>query len=382
MTRICCATWFCCWLAICFGATASASGDELGTVYLKNAGKGVAHVCIDHHYQGYVPAGRTMYTVRDGFVTDDSGRQPDGSLVVHESHGGWPDRGDVPIFVWFLDEHGSLAGSWAGTLPGDQKDVLVSLGDETLPNEEEVENAIQIRKGNADCHNMEQRVREAADPYSNTYANRKMSIKLSRDGDNVSAEIVKSTATYTSTGKLTDRGVNLAFVVDGLQVTLLIKAGDGQCSCDDTTKVVSLTQVGGLMAVSGRIGRKPGSGDVQVTVRWTGGPDVDLHVIDPNGEEIYYQHKKSASGGELDVDDTTGTGPENIFWPPHAAPLGQYVVRVVLFKGESAAWRVRVLLDGRTKTFSGVLEGEGTEQTVTVFKRAERPADDAAKQPQ
>ncbi|MGH8797775.1 MAG: YfaP family protein, partial [Caldimonas sp.] len=38
--------------------------------------------------------------------------------------------------------------------------------------------------------------------------------------------------------------------------------------------------------------------------------DVDLHVIDPNGEEVYYGHRASYQGGAITRDATGGYGPE------------------------------------------------------------------------
>src|SRR5207237_4273195 len=43
------------------------------------------------------------------------------------------------------------------------------------------------------------------------------------------------------------------------------------------------------------------TGDVQVSVSWDAPSDVDLHVVDPSGEEIFYGNPASASGGQLDV---------------------------------------------------------------------------------
>ncbi|HSQ37302.1 MAG TPA: DUF6777 domain-containing protein, partial [Acidimicrobiia bacterium] len=72
-----------------------------------------------------------------------------------------------------------------------------------------------------------------------------------------------------------------------------------------------------------------GTGDVQVTLLWAHDSDMDLHVIDPDGFEIYFSADVSPSGGELDVDDIPADGDlsthvENIFWPPDGAPPGTY----------------------------------------------------------
>ncbi len=48
------------------------------------------------------------------------------------------------------------------------------------------------------------------------------------------------------------------------------------------------------------------SGDVQLTAAWSTRADVDLHVVDPIGEEIYYNHATSDSGGRLDHDANAG----------------------------------------------------------------------------
>lgn len=49
-----------------------------------------------------------------------------------------------------------------------------------------------------------------------------------------------------------------------------------------------------------------------VTLTWdTNNTDVDLYVIDPSGDCSCYYHKKTADGGELDVDITRGYGPEH-----------------------------------------------------------------------
>ncbi len=74
-------------------------------------------------------------------------------------------------------------------------------------------------------------------------------------------------------------------------------------------------------------------GDIQVSVTWNTAADVDLHVLDPSGEEIYYGNRTSTSGGELDIDanaacSTSNLRQENIGWKPSSAPSGQYVVRV------------------------------------------------------
>lgn len=76
-----------------------------------------------------------------------------------------------------------------------------------------------------------------------------------------------------------------------------------------------------------------GNGDVQISVSWTGASDVDLHVIDPSGEEVFFGNLTSASGGTLDLDSNAAcsidnVNNENVVWPVGGAPSGEYRVIV------------------------------------------------------
>lgn len=79
-------------------------------------------------------------------------------------------------------------------------------------------------------------------------------------------------------------------------------------------------------------------GDVEITLKWSTADDLDLHCIGPDGEEIFYQKKQSSTGGTLDKDMNVDGGHdgseavEHIYWPRHAAPLGDYKISVVLYK--------------------------------------------------
>jgi len=76
-----------------------------------------------------------------------------------------------------------------------------------------------------------------------------------------------------------------------------------------------------------------GTGDVKVTLSFDRVHDLDLHVVEPNGDEIHYQQPATESGGRLDLDSGAHCLPsaangENIYWPPGGAPSGEYVVSV------------------------------------------------------
>ncbi|MCC7195472.1 MAG: hypothetical protein IT356_07960 [Gemmatimonadaceae bacterium] len=112
-----------------------------------------------------------------------------------------------------------------------------------------------------------------------------------------------------------------------------------------------------------------GTGDVQVNVTWDSRADVDLHVVDPLGEEVYWAHRSSVSGGQLDLDSNAGCGSdgpraENIFWASGlVAPRGDYVVRVDHWSNCSAeATNYVVTINVRGKppqVFTGRFTGQG-----------------------
>jgi hypothetical protein len=76
-------------------------------------------------------------------------------------------------------------------------------------------------------------------------------------------------------------------------------------------------------------GQTLGTGDVQITLQWTGDCDLDLHVTDPSGAQISYGSPTSPTGGALDIDDIPNSGSlgnhiENVFWGSGTAPGGAY----------------------------------------------------------
>jgi len=123
-----------------------------------------------------------------------------------------------------------------------------------------------------------------------------------------------------------------------------------------------------------------GTGDIQATMRWKGLNDLDLHVVDPTGEEIYYSHKDAMSGGSLDVDsnaacaaDVTDQPVENIYWPSGKAPSGHYVISVVYFmKCQNPAptdFTVTLKMDGKEQTFTGHVNAANDIVKVYEFTR-------------
>ena len=110
-------------------------------------------------------------------------------------------------------------------------------------------------------------------------------------------------------------------------------------------------------------------GDPQFTLIWDSNADIDLHVIEPGGKEIYWNDTKGRFGGELDVDNVEGFGPENIYWLKQAAdgsrelgpgPAGEYQWFVNYYGGNrgipvATRWRVRIKHAGRVEVVQGRL---------------------------
>ncbi|MCD7935375.1 MAG: carboxypeptidase-like regulatory domain-containing protein [Tannerellaceae bacterium] len=86
--------------------------------------------------------------------------------------------------------------------------------------------------------------------------------------------------------------------------------------------------------------------DIVVMINWNvGNTDIDLHVIEPSGEECYYNHRNTASGGQMTIDVTNGYGPE--MYLLREAPAGKYAIRLVYYgdAGTRTASKPKVYVD-------------------------------------
>ena len=100
--------------------------------------------------------------------------------------------------------------------------------------------------------------------------------------------------------------------------------------------------------------------DIRVMLTWEGGPytDVDLHVTDPNDEECYYLYMTTSIGGELDVDDVDGYGPENFKLSSGEAISGSYLIEVNYYSDEGTTGEP---IQATVKVYIN----EGTEEEIT-----------------
>jgi hypothetical protein len=119
-------------------------------------------------------------------------------------------------------------------------------------------------------------------------------------------------------------------------------------------------------------------GDPQFTLLWDSKADLDLHVIEPGGKEIFWKDPKGRRGGELDVDNVTGFGPENIYWMKQnddgsrdigPGPPGEYRWYVEYYGGNFGVpvptrWKVRVKHEGKIEIFQGRLNVQGARTKI------------------
>lgn len=111
---------------------------------------------------------------------------------------------------------------------------------------------------------------------------------------------------------------------------------------------------------------------------WNNFNDLDLHVLCPSGQEIFWDTRHSRCGGELDVDmNASGRDSikpvENVYWPEGEAPTGEFVVLVDHYENQGGRdptrFTVVVTVDGKTKRFSGTIRFGQPIRTVHSFTR-------------
>lgn len=139
----------------------------------------------------------------------------------------------------------------------------------------------------------------------------------------------------TIQGTVSDKRVAVAHVtLDGLDLPVNVSGGRFEVKLllppGEVTIEASARNEAGVGRDAVTLYAEVKSPDVVVLLTWdTAGTDLDLHVVDPSGEECDYGNRKTASGGALEVDDTDGYGPE-IFAQDHA-PAGVYQVAVAAY---------------------------------------------------
>jgi hypothetical protein len=120
------------------------------------------------------------------------------------------------------------------------------------------------------------------------------------------------------------------------------------------------------------------TGNIQVTLAWDGGADLDLYVTDPTGETVSYRNRNSRTGGALDIDARGACGRgesaytvENVYWT-NAPPSGQYLVEVHNYSacrsGDPTRAVVSIAVDGQLLGSYNLLAYQGQRQPVAYFQ--------------
>jgi hypothetical protein len=115
--------------------------------------------------------------------------------------------------------------------------------------------------------------------------------------------------------------------------------------------------------------------DIRLTLVWNNTSDLDLHVLTPSDENIFYGSKE-AGGGKLDIDknasDEVRDPVENIIW--EKAVDGEYVVSVVLFNNRSRRKSIPFQMEFQifkdTYYYKGVLTNSDEKNKVEIVSFA------------
>jgi Ca-activated chloride channel homolog len=110
--------------------------------------------------------------------------------------------------------------------------------------------------------------------------------------------------------------------------------------------------------------------DIRIVMSWDAdATDIDLHVVEPGGEEAYYGHNRTARGGLVSRDITDGYGPEEYL--VHAAPPGPYAVKAKYYGSHQ-----QTLVGPATLTATVFTDwGRATEKLQTLTLRLDKPHD-------
>ena len=128
---------------------------------------------------------------------------------------------------------------------------------------------------------------------------------------------------------------------------LLIGVDDGSGTADNPRPIALYSIPFTIIGTAG--------GALQFALNWDTEQDVDLHVVDPSGEMVFYGSPTIPSGGELDLDSNAGCAidgvqNENVLWNGASVPAGDYRVAVNLWSACGSnlptQWRLTILQAG------------------------------------
>ena len=160
----------------------------------------------------------------------------------------------------------------------------------------------------------------------------------------------------------------------------------GRRGNDFQVSVIALEELNGLIswvnAVEWPDGKKPAIPEfdaayrrdlpmkLRIVMSWDADEtDIDIHVLEPNGEEAFYQNRRTAEGGFVSEDVTTGYGPEEYL--KKELESGKYKVLSNYFASHQTA------LTGATTVTATVYTDWGTaqEKRQVLTLRLDKPKD-------
>ena len=108
--------------------------------------------------------------------------------------------------------------------------------------------------------------------------------------------------------------------------------------------------------------------DIRIVMAWDAdATDIDLHVMEPDGEEAYYGHRNTTRGGRISDDITDGYGPEEYLI--RRAPAGLYTVKTRYFGS-----RQQTVVGPATVTATVYTDwGRAKQQEQTLTLRLDQP---------
>ena len=202
--------------------------------------------------------------------------------------------------------------------------------------------------------------------------------------------IVHVTAKDLGTGKEQKVTITSGTNLSEEEIQAKVKEAEMNAEADkkkkDKIEAVNQTEVQiATIQSTSQIVTEGGRGSLKVNLKWNTYDDLDLHVIDPDGVEIYYsskEHRCQDVLGKLDIDANAGsshtrTPQENIFWEDGKnAPLGRYMVFVEYYaKKDTFAevpFTVTVYPDkGQSKVFTGIMYNAKDKRDIVVFDYSE-----------
>ncbi len=118
-------------------------------------------------------------------------------------------------------------------------------------------------------------------------------------------------------------------------------------------------------------------GVFRASLAWNTCDDLDLHVVTPDKEHVYYGNKSVSSGGNLDVDRNAGgcqtrSPVENIVWTEGPIPLGTYRVFIETYarhdpQSDGAPIKFVATVNGRVFEGRTSPDLEGEESDIPIL---------------